>query len=792
MKLSEHWLREWVNPRLNTKRLAECLTRAGIEVGAIEPVAPPLDRVVVGEVLSVTAHPNAERLRVCQVNVGDKLPRTVVCGAANAAAGLKVPVALPGATLPGDKTITETDLRGIKSSGMLCSAQDLGLEESSEGLLILDANSKPGTALVKLLGLDDKVFDIELTPNRGDCLSVAGLAREVAALTGAALTPPKSRRVVGKSRKRVKVMLEAPADCPVYIGRVIENIDPRVTTPVWMKERLRRAGQRSIHPVVDVTNYVMLEFGQPMHAFDLDKLAGAVCVRHARKGESLTLLDGRRITPEAGSLLIADGKKPLALAGIMGGFDSAVGADTRNLFLESAHFRPEAIAGRARGLGLQTESSQRFERGVDPLLPHIAMARATELLLSIVGGRVAPAVERTSVRHLPKPSPIALRAARIARVLGLRLPARDVSAMLVRLGMKVRPAVDGWRVTPPSYRFDVQREVDLIEELARVHGYEKLPATRPRLEMRASPQPESRLSHARLRTALVDRDYREVITYSFVDLPTQRLLDPSHEPLTIANPISADMAVMRTGLWPGLLHAMRYNQNRQAERLRLFEIGRRFVATKGQVTQDWMLAGAVCGSAAPPQWGMPVRAVDIFDVKADIEALIALSGRSQDWQFRPAEHPALHPGMTAEILFNGSRAGWMGLLRPELADRLSLTQPAVVFEVTCASLEQGQLPSYRDISRFPAIRRDLAITVNESVSAARLLDCARHAAGKLLVDLELFDEYRGKGIDSGRKSIALSLTLQDSSRTLMDEEVEELLKRVLGQLQSELGAILRQ
>ncbi len=792
MKLSEKWLREWVNPRLNTNQLAERLTMAGLEIGAIEPVAPPLDGVVVGEILSIAPHPNAERLRVCEVNVGGKHPRTIVCGAANAAAGLKAPVALPGAKLPGDKIIVETELRGVKSSGMLCSAQDLGLEESSDGLLVLDAKTKPGTAFTKLLGLDDVALEVDLTPNRGDCLSVAGIAREVAALTGTALKTPKSRRIAVKSRKRVKVVLGAPQDCPVYVGRVIEDIDPHAVTPLWLKERLRRNGLRSIHPVVDVTNYILLELGQPMHAFDLGKLSRSVHARHARKGEQLTLLDGRQITPEPGTLLIADNKKPLALAGIMGGLDSAVSTATRDLFLESAHFRPEAIAGRARALGLQTESSQRFERGVDPALPRIAMERATGLLLAIVGGRAGPVTEQTSKRHVPTSDPVTLRSACIDRILGHRIPPTRVTGILKRLGMKVKTASGGWRVSPPSYRFDVRREIDLIEELARVHGYEKLPATRPRLDMRASLLPESRIDAARWRAALVDRDYQEVITYSFVDPSTQHLLDPARPPLPLANPISADMAVMRTGLWPGLLHALRHNQNRQVERLRLFEIGRRFVVANGKIVQDRMLAGAVSGAALAPQWGMPPRTVDLFDVKSDIEALIALTGRSQDWRFRPAEHPALHPGMTAEILFDGSQAGWIGVLRPELMDRLGVTQPAVLFELTCAALEQARLPSYRDISRFPAIRRDLAIVVDEAVAAERVLECITRTSGDLLVNLELFDEYRGKGIDSGRKSIALGLTLQHSSRTLKDEEVDELLARSLAILATDLGAMLRQ
>lgn len=792
MKLSEKWLREWVNPRLNTRQLAERLTMAGLEVGAIEPVAPPLDGVVVGEILSVIPHPNAERLRVCEVNTGEKRPRTIVCGAANVAVGLKAPVAIPGAKLPGDKTIAETELRGVKSSGMLCSAQDLSLGDSSDGLLVLEAGAKPGIALTKLLDLDDVALEVDLTPNRGDCLSVAGIAREVTTLTGAPLKPPKSRRVAVKSRKRVKVALEAPQDCPVYVGRVIENIDPHAVTPLWMKERLRRSGLRAIHPVVDVTNYVLLELGQPMHAFDFDKLSGSVRARHARKGEPLTLLDGKQITPEPGTLLIADDRKPLALAGIMGGLDSAVSDTTRHLFLECAHFRPDAIAGRARALGLQTESSQRFERGVDPTLPRIAMERAAGLLLAIVGGQAGPVIEQISKRHLPAPEPILLRAPRIARVLGHNVLAAQVVGILKRLGTKVKPVSGDWRVSPPSYRFDVRHEIDLIEEIARVYGYEKLPPSRPRIDMRARPLPESRVAESRLRAVLADRDYQEVITYSFVDPARLKLLDPAIEPLRLANPISADMSVMRTTLWAGLLQTVVYNQNRQVERLRLFELGRRFLPQTDGLAQEPVLAGVVTGPATAPQWGVSSRAVDFFDAKADVEALLSLTGRAQDYRFRAARHPALHPGMTAEILFAGRHAGWIGMLHPESGARLGLVQPAILFELAAPGIQEGKVPVYRDISRFPAIRRDLAVIVDETLPAESVLECVGRMAGDMLVNLELFDEYRGKGIDSGRKSLALGLTLQDSSRTLKDSEVEALLARVITALETEFGARLRQ
>ncbi|MBI3570475.1 MAG: phenylalanine--tRNA ligase subunit beta [Gammaproteobacteria bacterium] len=792
MKISEKWLREWVNPRLGTRQLAEHLTMAGLEVGAIEPVAPVLDHVVVGHILSITPHPSAERLTVCEVNVGEHMSRTIVCGAANATVGLKAPVALPGAKLPNDKNIVATEIRGVKSSGMLCSAMDLGLEEFSEGLLMLESSAKPGTSLERLLSLNDKTLEIDLTPNRGDCLSIAGIAREVAALTNTELKGPRLRRVAAKTRRQIKVVLEAPRDCPCYIGRVIENIDSHAITPLWMKERLRRSGMRSVHPVVDITNYVQLELGQPMHAFDLDKLAGNVHVRYARKGESLMLLDGNRATLEKGNLLIADDRRPLAIAGIMGGLESAVSDTTQSVFLESAHFRPDAIAGRARALGLQTESAQRFERGVDPTLPRLAMERATELLLAIAGGKPGPITEQKSQRHLPKTEAIALRSNRIRRLLGISVPAAQIAKILTRLGMKPKRAADGWRVVPPSYRFDIRREADLIEDLARVYGYEKIIPTRPRMEMRARALPETRLATSRLRTALVDRDYQEVITYSFVDPDLQKLLDPAARPLALANPIAANMSVMRASLWPGLVQTLLYNQNRQAERQRLFEVGRRFLSTGADISQEYMLSGAMTGAVGVPQWGMERREVDFFDAKADVEALLALTGKAGEYRFQSASRPALHPGMTAEILSKGNRVGWVGGLHPGIREKLDLNSPVFLFELTCAVFEEAKTQIYREISRFPAIRRDIAVTVEASLPAAEILECVKNVAGNLLINLELFDEYHGKGIDSGRKSFAMGLTLQESSRTLKDSEVDAVMAKVVIALETVFKAKLRQ
>ncbi|MEW6330812.1 MAG: phenylalanine--tRNA ligase subunit beta [Pseudomonadota bacterium] len=792
MKISEQWLREWVSPKLDTSALAHQLTMAGLEVGAVEPAAPKLDKVVVGRIESIAPHPAADKLRLCRVDVGRGALLDIVCGAANAAAGLRVPAALEGATLPNGMTIKRTEIRGVASSGMLCSAQELGLAESSDGLMLLGDDAKPGTALTDYLGLDDKVLEVDLTPNRGDCLSVAGIARELAAITGAKLKSPAIKPVKPKHRQTITVKLEAQQDCPHYVGRVLTGINATAATPIWMKEKLRRCGLRSIHPVVDVTNYVMLELGQPMHAFDLAKLRGTIRVRHAAKNESLVLLDGNRLTPKPGSLLIADDAQPLALAGIMGGVDSAVSDATRDIFLESAWFRPEAISVRAREHGLQTDSSYRFERGVDPALQRLALERATALILDIAGGKPGPVVEQAVKRHLPRVEPVSLRPERISRLLGLEMPAKVVENILKRLGMPLKKAGSKWTVMPPSYRFDIRREADLIEEVARIHGYDRLPSRRPRLDMAASPVPEADVGVARLRAALIDRDYQEVVTYSFVDPGMQTLIDPDLSPARLANPISAEMAVMRTSLWPGLLQTILYNQNRQQTRVRCFELGRVFLPQGQGFHEETMLAGAVCGEALTEQWGMPRRPVDFHDLKADTEALLVLAGIGQGARFETGQHPALHPGQTAEIRIEGKRIGRMGVLHPAAQSRLGLDRPVVLFELQLAALRNGKIPIFREFSRFPSIRRDLAILVEESVSAQAVLDCVQKVAGGLLVNLELFDEYRGKGIDSGRKSLALGLTLQDSSRTLNEDDVEGVMTQVMTALQTGLGARPRQ
>ncbi len=794
MKFSEKWLREWVNPDIDTETLAHQLTMSGLEVEAIEPVAAEFEKIVVGEVLSVEAHPDADKLRVCNVDVGDGDPLGIVCGAANVRAGLKVPVALVGAKLPGGLKIKKSKLRGVSSHGMLCSEQELGLAEQADGLMELPLDAPVGIDIREYLKLDDVSIELGLTPNRGDCLSIAGIAREVGGLNRMKPTPPVIPEVTPKIENVLPVKLEAGADCPRYVGRIIRDIDPAATTPLWLQEKLRRSGLRSLGPVVDVTNFILLELGQPMHAFDLEKLTDEVVVRHAKEGESLTLLDGQQIKLQPGSLLIADSAAPLALAGIMGGVDSAVSNETRDIFLESAYFNPLAIAGRARSCGLHTDSSHRFERGVSFELQREAMERATALLLDIVGGRPGPIIEQTREKDLPVRAPVVLREARILRVLGVEVAGEEIVEILTGLDMAVEAIEGGWEVTPPAFRFDIELEVDLIEEIGRIHGYDNLPASRPQIRLQMQPSSEARISMPKIRQVLVQRGYFEAITYSFADPKIQKLLDPAHEPLTLLNPISSDLSVMRTSLWPGLVQAVIYNLNRQQNRLFLFESGLKFVMQDTELQQKMMIAGALTGDAWPLQWGMESRQVDYYDVKAHVEALLTLGGNIEDVEFRVEVHPTLHPGQSAAIYHrqSGNLLGHIGALHPEVEQALGLNQRVFVFDLALDCVQEGQIPVFSPLSRFPAIRRDIAVMVDEGIESQKVYDCILQNGSKRLQNVELFDVYVGEGIDSGRKSLALGLTLQDLSRTLTDSEVDSEIRNVVSALGAEFGATLRE
>ncbi|HEX4869701.1 MAG TPA: phenylalanine--tRNA ligase subunit beta [Moraxellaceae bacterium] len=790
MQFSEQWLREWINPALDTEAFGHQLTMAGLEVDDIAPVAAAFTRVVVGEVLEVVPHPDADKLRVTKVSTGSETLQ-IVCGAANVRAGLRVPVATVGAELPGGLKIKQARLRGVESSGMLCSAAELGMVDKADGLLELPADAPVGASIRDYLHLDDHVIELGITPNRGDCLSLRGLAREAGVLNRLPVQGPAIPAIDPVHQATFPVSVQAPEACPVYAGRVIRNVNTRAETPLWMVEKLRRGGVRAISPVVDVTNYVLLELGQPMHAFDLGKLSGGIVVRMAQEEEALTLLDGQAVKLRADTLVIADSDKALALAGIMGGLDSSVGDATRDIFLESAFFAPLALAGRARSYGLHTDSSHRFERGVDFAGQALAIERATALILDICGGEPGPVTVARAPEHLPARAPIALREARIGQLLGVTLPAAEVGDILSRLGLAVAANGEGWLATPPSWRFDLALEVDLIEELARIHGYDNFPKAVPQAALRLNALDETRPGEGRFKRLLVDLGWQEAITMSFVEPGLLARFDPETAPLALANPISADLSVMRTTLWAGLVKALQYNQNRQQGRVRLFETGLRFVPGKGGLVQERMLAGVACGTVLPELWANSKKAIDFFDIKGNIESLIALVNASDRVAYKAAQHPALHPGQTAEIVTEGRHLGWMGRMHPRLESELGLAGPVYLFELSLEVLPGGVLPLARELSRFPEVRRDIAVLADRLTPADALLAAAREAAGPELRDCRLFDVYEGQGVAEGHRSLAIGLVWQHAERTLQEEEVQGRVDAVVALLKDRFGVTLR-
>lgn len=791
MKFSEDWLRSWVSPQVSRDELVARLSMAGLEVDSVTPVAGAFSGVVVGEVLSTEQHPDADKLRVCQVSNGTETFQ-VVCGAPNVRPGLKIPFAMIGAELSDDFKIKKAKLRGVESNGMLCSASELQISDENDGLMELAADAPVGQDIRAYLGLDDVIIELGLTPNRGDCLSMSGLAREVGALYDAPVTRPQVAAVAPAHDEVRPVEVSAPAACPRYLGRVIRNVDLSKPTPLWMVERLRRAEVRSIDAAVDITNYVMLELGQPMHAFDLAEINGGIRVRMAEEGEKLVLLDGQEVTLRPETLVIADHTRALAIAGVMGGEHSGVSAKTRDLFLEAAFFDTIAVAGKARSYGLHTDSSHRFERGVDFQLAREAMERATGLLLDIVGGEAGPIIEAASQEHLPQVAPVTLRAERIAQMLGMEMDAAEVERLLTALDLKVTADGAGqWRVEVPSHRFDISLEVDLIEELGRLYGYNRLPVRYPQARLAPTARSEAAVELPALRRLLVARGYHEAITYSFIDPKLFELFNPGVKPLMLANPISADMAAMRSSLWPGLVSALQHNLNRQQSRVRLFESGLRFVGQLEGLKQEPMLAGVLCGSRLPEGWANGRDAVDFYDAKADVEAVLGAAGALDAFSFVPGEHPALHPGQTAKIEREGRLVGYLGALHPELAKALDLDQPVYLFELVLAEVKQGKLPKFSELSRFPEVRRDLALLVDREVPAEAVLATIREAAGEWMTDLRLFDVYHGKGIDPLRKSLAVGLTWQHPSRTLTDDEVNNTTQNIVTSLEDRFNATLR-
>ncbi|WP_433884775.1 phenylalanine--tRNA ligase subunit beta [Pseudomonas vranovensis] len=790
MKFSEKWLRGWVNPQVSRDDLVARLSMAGLEVDSVTPAAGQFSGIIVGEVLSTEQHPDADKLRVCQVSNGSETFQ-VVCGAPNVRPGLKIPFAMIGAELPGDFKIKKAKLRGVESNGMLCSAAELQISEENDGLLELAADAPVGTDIRVYLDLDDASIEIGLTPNRGDCLSLAGLARDVGALYDVPVTRPQVPAVAATHDEVRPVEVLAPAACPRYLGRVIRNVDLTRPTPLWMVERLRRSDLRSIDAAVDITNYVMLELGQPMHAFDLAEINGGIRVRMAEEGEKLVLLDGQEVTLRPDTLVIADHSRALAIAGVMGGEHSGVAAGTRDIFLESAFFEPISVAGKARSYGLHTDASHRYERGVDSQLAREAIERATGLLLEIVGGEAGPVIDVTSEAHLPKVAPVTLRAERLTQMLGMEMASAEVEQLLNGLGLKTTAGEGQWQVEVPSHRFDISLEVDLIEELARLYGYNRLPVRYPQARLAPQAKAEARGELPALRRLLVARGYQEAITYSFIDPKLFELFSPGVEPLLLANPISNDMAAMRASLWPGLVKSLQHNLNRQQDRVRMFESGLRFVGQLGDLKQQPMLAGVVCGSRLPEGWANGRDSIDFFDVKADVEAVLGFSGSLAEFTFVAGQHPALHPGQTARIERDGREVGYLGAIHPELAKTLGLDRPVYVFELVLGEVAEGRLPKFSELSKFPEVRRDLALVAGRDVASSSVLEVIRDNAGEWLTDLRLFDVYQGKGIDPDRKSLAVGLTWQHPSRTLNDEEVNTATQNILTSLEQRLNTTLR-
>ena len=783
MKFSENWLRTFVNPPLASRELADALTMSGVEVELVEPAAPAFDKVVVAEVLEVQKHPGAYRLTVCRVNAGGA-PLQVVCGAPNVRAGIRAPLAQVGAKLPGIE-IKQANVRGVESSGMLCSAKELGIAEDASGLLLLPADAPIGADIRKYLELDDQLFTIKPTPNRGDCLNVFGVAREIAAITGSALMHAEIPAVSPATADRIEITLEDKTACPLYCGRILRGVNARATTPRWMVQRLERSELRSISAIVDITNYVMLERGQPLHAFDFARIDGGIRVRFGRASEKLKLLNEQEVPLAANLLVIADSKQPLALAGIMGGLDSAVRLDTRDILLESAFFDPAAIAGKSRMLGFGSVSAYRFERGVDFAGTARALERATQLVLEICGGRAGPVFEARAA--LPERKPVGLRRARAQRLLGIDLSNQQIAGVLRRLGFAFESHGDGFAVTPPSYRFDLTIEEDLIEEVARIHGYDRIPAKLPSAPVAMLPATETRVSVKALRALMVARDYQEIVSYSFVDRQWEIDFCANRDPVTLVNPIAAHLNVMRSCLLGSLVDSLKLNLSRQQERVRLFEIGRCFERVGSGYSQVTMLGGLAYGGAVAEQWDTAKRPVDFYDVKSDLESLVW----AQTVRFEAMQHPALHPGRAARVLLEGVPAGWLGELHPQVQQKYDLPFAPMVFELNLEVISGRKPVHYQEFSRLPTVRRDLAVEVAETVSAQAMLDAMKRRAPSIVSEVALFDVYRGKGIDSDKKSVAFRVLLQDTHKTLTDAEAEAAIQQFLQVLQEDFQAKLR-
>ena len=799
MKISEQWLRDWVNPDIDTQQLTEQLTMAGLEVEDITSASPGFSGVVVARVDVVEKHPDADRLMVCHVNTGSGQAHVIVCGADNVRVGLYVVLAPVGAVLPGNITIKSSDLKGVTSEGMLCSTKELGLAEESEGLMELPNDLVLGKNLEEILSLDDQIIEFSLTPNRGDCLSISGVARELSVINDCELKT-SATVVVGQKNQQASeqvsnqvraVIVDEPAACPRYVGQVIEDVDVSGLSPLWLTEKLRRCGARSINPIVDITNFVMFELGQPMHAFDNDKLQGAICIRYAKSGEKLELLDGQECPLSEETLTIADDTGVLAIAGIMGGQQSSVVEDTTNIFLESAFFAPRVIIGKSRQYGLHTDSSHRFERGVDFEIQKKAIERAGQLIVDICGGKPGPIVDKVSDDDLPELKQVKLRRDQVERLLGLTLVDEDIEKILSSLGLQLESDVGGWLVTVPSFRFDIEIEADLIEEIARIYGYNNIKTQLPLTHLQLHKDNALHIHTKKMCQLLAYRGFQEIITYSFVDAKIQEILNPDVSALPLENPIASELSVMRTSLLPGLVGALRYNQKRQQQRIRLFETGLIF-KNGNNLGQIPTFAGVITGNINKNQWDLEDRSGDFFDLKKDVEALFGLNGGEIGVDFGPIQHPALHPGQSAVIIYENQQVGFVGALHPFIQKALGLTKEVCVFELELRYISRQITAKYKKISKYPSIRRDLSVTVAEEVPIAEIMHLIGKTAPDVLSNLELFDVYRGETIDLEKKSLALGLTFQRNSSTLTDSEIESAVGKILKNLRKEFGAILRE
>ena len=795
MKFSEQWVREWVNPAISTEQLCEQITMLGLEVDGVEKVAGDFTGVVVGEVVECAQHPDADKLRVTKVNVGGDRLLDIVCGAPNCRQGLKVACAVEGAELPGDFKIKKTKLRGQPSEGMLCSFSELGIESDANGIIELPQDAPIGTNLRDYLTLDDSAIEISLTPNRADCLSIAGVARELAVVNKLHENPPHFDVVKPTIADKVQIDVQAAEACPRYLLRVIKNVNVKAQSPMWLQEKLRRCDIRSIDPIVDVTNYVLLELGQPMHAFDMAKVAQPVQVRMAKENEELVLLDGTTAKLQPNTLVIADQHGALAMAGIFGGEASGVNVEnTKDVILEAAFFAPLAITGRARQYGLHTDSSHRFERGVDFELPRKAMERATALLLAICGGEAGEICEVTNEANLPKRQQVTLQRHKLDALLGHHIETETVTDILQRLGLQVSYANDSWMAVAPSWRFDIEIEEDLIEEVARIYGYNSIPNNAPLAHLRMREHSEADIELSRIKAALVSCDFYEAITYSFVDPKIQSLLHPEIKPLILPNPISVEMSAMRVSLLTGLLGAVIYNQNRQQNRVRLFETGLRFVPDANAefgVRQEFVLAGVITGTAKSECWTGKAETVDFFDLKGDLESILSLTEVGNRVKFVAKAYSALHPGQSAAIELDGKEIGFIGTIHPLIAQKLGLNGKAVVFEILWDAIANRRVVQAKEISKFPANRRDLALVVADNVPAGDIIDACKQAGGEKLTQVNLFDVYQGIGVASGHKSLAISLTIQDNEKTLEDDEINAVISSVLNEVKQRFNAELR-